>query len=70
MREEVDSVLGERTEVTFQDVTELKYCACVFKEALRLYPPAASLTRLVTDPLEINGHIVPENTTVFVMKFS
>lgn len=66
MLKEIDSVLGERTQVTFQDISELKYCACVFKEALRLYPPVASMARFNPEPIEINGYIIPENTTISV----
>ena len=39
-REEIDRVLGERTEITYQDTVDLKYIRAIFKEALRLYPPA------------------------------
>ena len=41
-REEIDRVLGEKTEISYQDAVELKYVQCIFKESLRLYPPAAS----------------------------
>ena len=41
-REEVDRVLGARTEITCQDVNELKYCSSIFKESLRLFPPCVT----------------------------
>lgn len=34
VREEVDRVLGQRTEITHQDMNDLKYCSAVFKEAM------------------------------------
>ena len=35
-REEVDRVIGDKNEVTYQDINNLKYCSYIFKEALRL----------------------------------
>lgn len=65
-REEVDRVLGEREDVTYQDVNELKYCSAIFKEALRLYPPAPNLTRQLPEPFTILGCQIPEGTQLFV----
>jgi cholesterol 24(S)-hydroxylase len=61
-REEIDRVLGERTEVTYQDVSELKYCTAIFKEALRLYPPAASVLRFAPEEVDVHGIKIPKNT--------
>lgn len=66
-REEVDRVLGERTEVTYQDVTELKYCSAIFKEALRLYPPAPTITRQVVEKFTIKNYDIPSDTQLFVI---
>lgn len=66
-REEIDRVLGERTLVTYQDVAELKYCAAIFKESLRLYPPAASLSRSVPEKTSINGIEIPKDTFLWVI---
>lgn len=65
-REEIDRVLGERTEVTFQDINELKYCSAIFKEALRLYPPAANLLRMVPEDININGINIPKYSSLWV----
>ena len=65
-REEIDRVLGERSEVTYQDVNELKYCSAIFKEALRLYPPAPAISRQIKDNLNVNGFEIPENTQLIV----
>ena len=65
-REEIDRVLGERTELTFQDVGELKYCSAIFKEALRLYPPAPGLNRCTPEEIEINGLVIPKDTPIWV----
>ena len=65
-REEIDRVLGKRTNVTYQDFTELKYCAAIFKEALRLYPPAVNVSRQTVDVIEINGYEIPKKTFMAV----
>lgn len=67
-REEIDRVLGQRTEVTYQDVNELKYCSGIFKEALRLYPPAVNISRCSSEKIEINGYEIPKNTFMTVNK--
>ena len=58
----------QRNQITYQDAVNLKYCSCVFKEALRLFPPAPVQDRLALDELNINGIRVPENT-VFHVKY-
>jgi cholesterol 24(S)-hydroxylase len=65
-REEIDRVLGQRTVVSFQDVNELKYCAAIFKEALRLFPPVSSLARVTQKKMEINSYAIPEQTFLLV----
>ena len=66
-REEIDRVLGERSEVTYQDYGDLKYCSAVFKEALRLYPPATNLIRVTPEDIKIQGYNIPEGTPLWVI---
>ena len=66
-REEIDRVLGERTEITYQDVNELKYCSAIFKETLRMYPPVDMIGRHVTEEITCNGRILPKDTDLFVI---
>lgn len=47
LREETVALLGERA-MTFADAKALGYARAVFREALRLYPPAGFLTRVAT----------------------
>ena len=65
-RKEVDEIIGSRSEITYEDVTKLKYIGCVFKEALRLYPPAPALTRVITDEMNIDGLKIPVGSPVNV----
>lgn len=66
-QEEIDRVLGKRTEVSYQDVTDLKYCSAIFKEALRLYPPAPSIGRKIKDKMSICGYELPKDSDIFVI---
>ena len=69
MKEEVDRVLGAKPHVTKQDVDDLVYTGCVFKETLRKYPPVPLNPRFVTDDdLTIMGLKIPKNTEVHVRK--
>ncbi len=65
-REEVDRVIGEKNEITYQDSIDLKYCSAIFKETLRLYPPVPILGRETQDEMHINGYFIPKNTAIFV----
>jgi cytochrome P450 len=58
--------LGAKTEINFQDISNLKYCSSIFKEALRLYPPAAASSRQITEIIDIDDFQVPRNTIVWV----
>ena len=66
----MEEVLGSRTELTFDDLGKLKYINAVFKESLRLYPPAPEVTRLAVQEMNVDGIRVPKNTTLMVFKIS
>ena len=59
-------MLGSRTEITYDDATKFKYVSCVFKESLRLYPPATEVTRFVTEEITANSYRIPKDTPVMV----
>ncbi len=61
-REEIDQVLGSKTTIDYEDITKMKYIGCVFKESLRLFPPATELFRFVPEDREINGLKIPKRT--------
>ena len=65
----MDKVLGDRILVTYQDTVDLKYCSAIFKESLRLYPPAGSIDRQATEEMEINGIKIPSDTHIIVNEF-
>lgn len=48
LKEEIRRVLGDRTEITAQDINEMKYMKKVMQETLRLYAIIPFVTREVT----------------------
>ncbi len=62
---EVDAVLGDRPPTT-ADLTALPYTLAVFKEAMRLYPPAYFVGRRATREVRIGEATVARNQVVLV----
>jgi cytochrome P450 len=54
---------------TYEDLKRLPYTLAVFKEAMRLYPPAYVVGRRAVRDVDIGGHTIPKNTIVFVNIF-
>jgi len=69
VQEEVDSVLQGRTP-TYDDQARLPYCLQVFKEAMRLYPPAYLLSRRALRTVEIDGYHVPKDMVVLYAPYT
>ena len=63
LRTEAVTVLGGRT-ASASDVPRLGYALQVFKETLRLYPPAYLTSRLAMRDVEIGGHRISPGTDV------
>ena len=62
---EVDSVLEGRTPA-LEDLPRLPYAMQVFKEAMRLYPPAYIVGRMTREPVTMGGHRIGRHTIVVV----
>jgi cytochrome P450 len=65
VRDEVDRVLGDRDPVV-TDVEALTYTTMVLKESMRLFPAAPVTARRSVAETEIDGHVLPAGSTVFV----
>jgi len=65
LREQARSVLGGRVP-TFADLPKLGYAMQVFKEAMRLYPPAYAIGRKTTEAVTIGDVRIPAHTEVVV----
>jgi len=69
VQQEVDRVLQGRTP-TYDDLARLPYCLQVFKEAMRLYPPAYLLSRRALRTVEIDGYRVPRDMVVLYAPYT
>ncbi len=57
LREEIDSVLGDRNEITNEDLAKLNYVSSVIKETLRLWSPAESPAREINVCIWTSGFV-------------
>jgi cytochrome P450 len=62
---EAETVLGGRAPGV-EDLPQLKLAQQIFKETLRLYPPASLLNREVIKPIAVDGHTLTPGMTIFV----
>ncbi|HJR70606.1 MAG TPA: cytochrome P450 [Gammaproteobacteria bacterium] len=69
LRDEVDTVLGGRAP-TMADLDRLVYTEQVVNEALRLYSPIHSLSRVALEDDTIGGYHVPKGTTIYVSLYA
>ena len=65
MTREIDEALGGRTP-TIDDLPKLPYTLRVFKEAMRIYPPAYVVARLAERDVVIGGRTIKRGTVVMV----
>jgi cytochrome P450 len=66
---EVDQALGDRAP-TDADLPRLALCTQIFKEALRLYPPAPGILREALRDVEICGYPVPRGWQVMFSPYT
>jgi len=69
VQQEVDRLLQGRTP-TYEDLARLPYCLQVFKEAMRLYPPAYAFSRHAVRDVEIDSYCVPKGRVVLVAPYT
>jgi len=62
----VDEVLGDRTHVTYEDTERMQYMTQVFKETLRLYPPAPGTARENVTDVTLEGYNIPAGSFLVV----
>lgn len=68
MQDELDRVLGGRTP-SLDDLPRLTYTGNVFKEALRLYPPALIFGRRPKADLDFGGYRIGRGESIFLSPY-
>nr|QEV83792.1 cytochrome P450 [Brachionus rotundiformis] len=61
---ELENVLGQRNKINSEDLIELEYLDCVFKETLRKYPPAVQYLRETDKDYVLDGLFIPKKTWI------
>lgn len=69
LRREVDDVLGGRAP-SLEDLDRLDYTRMVFEEAMRLYPPVWTLSRVALADDEIDGLSIAAGTTIMLCPYA
>jgi cytochrome P450 len=69
LRAEVDSVLGGRAP-TYADLPRLPYSLRIFKESLRLYPPAYVFSRFALRDVAVGGYPIRKGETVIMSPYT
>lgn len=64
LRDEIDTVVGEKPSVEFEDLNKLRYLDMVLQETLRRYPPSAATYRETNQNDVIDGYALPKGTSV------
>ena len=68
LHDEVDRALGEG-ETTFADVEALPYTRMVIQEAMRLFPPGHSFSRVAVADDEVGGHAIRAGSVVTISPY-
>ncbi|XP_077005871.1 cytochrome P450 4A11 [Tamandua tetradactyla] len=64
-REEIQSLLGEETSITWDHLDQIPYTTMCIKEALRLYPPVPHIGRELSKPITFpDGRSLPKGILV------
>ena len=69
VQQEVQQVLQGRR-ATFNDLAHLPLCLQAFKEAMRLYPPAAGIFRETLHDTSIDGYHVAERANILISPYT
>ncbi|KAM9294372.1 cholesterol 24-hydroxylase-like [Gastrophryne carolinensis] len=67
--DEVDGVVGSKTDIEYEDLEKLQYLSQVLKETLRLYPAAPGTSRSLEEEKLINGVRIPAHVTVMLNSY-
>ncbi|XP_046571699.1 cytochrome P450 3A24-like [Haliotis rubra] len=64
--QEVDRVLGDKQEVSYEQCSELQYLDMCVSETLRLFPPSTRFDRHCTEDVEVCGIRIPKDMDITI----
>lgn len=72
IQEELDSVVKEdfESDITLEEIKELKFLDCVLKECQRIYPSVPAFGRAVKEKMKIGEYTVPENSDIDIIVYA
>ena len=66
-QEEVRRVVGNKSKIDVDDISQMDYMKCIIKESLRLHTPLPlSAPRETSESVKFGGYEIPAKTRVFV----
>lgn len=68
LQEELDTILNKDLP-SFEDIRNLEYTNMVFKEAMRLYPPAWNVARQAIEDYEIDEYTIPSGADIYMSPY-
>ncbi|NXH62002.1 CP4B1 protein, partial [Rhabdornis inornatus] len=70
-REEIQSILGDRDSIEWEDLGKMTYTTMCIKESLRLFPPVPAVSRQLSKPVTFpDGRSLPEGCLVALNIFA
>ena len=64
VQEEVRRVVGKKSKIDVNDINQMDYLKCIFKETLRLHPPVPlSVPRETSSSVKFGGYDIPQKTS-------
>jgi cytochrome P450 len=66
LRKEIDQILGSRTSINQEDLSEMNYTSAVIKETLRKWSVVVDVNRIAPSNFQINSFEIPEGSWIQV----
>jgi len=69
LQKEINSIYGNKTDISFDDIQKLEYTSKVLTESMRLYPPAWALGRQAINDCKIGKYIIPSGSIILMSQY-
>ncbi|MGZ5470793.1 MAG: cytochrome P450, partial [Nitrososphaeraceae archaeon] len=69
LQKEIYSIVGNKIDISFDDIQKLEYTTKVLTESMRLYPPAWALGRQAINDCKIGKYIIPSGSIILMSQY-